>query len=110
MGQKCLAVKTDVSKEADVKELIKKSLAEFGRIDILVNNAGGSSEPKPVKDTSVDEWNEVIGTNLTGTFLCSREVIPLMIEQKEGNIINLFSGMGKKEGRTGDPIVLPSSV
>ncbi|MDP2664104.1 MAG: SDR family oxidoreductase [bacterium] len=96
LGQRCLPVKADVSKEEDVGLMVERALAEFGRIDILVNNAGGSSEPKPVKDTPFDDWNEVIAANLTGTFLCSKAVIPFMMEQKKGSIINLSSGMGKK--------------
>ncbi|MGA2664269.1 MAG: SDR family oxidoreductase [Nitrososphaerales archaeon] len=83
-------VETDVSKSADVKALVKKTIGRFGRIDVLFNNAA-LSPVGTILDTSEKEWSEVIGTNLTGTFLCTKYVLPHMIERKSGVIINTGS-------------------
>ena len=80
-GGRVIMVQTDVSSEKSVHRLLSKTLTEFGTIDILVNNAGQYME-KSVTDMSVEEWNNVIGTNLTGPFLLTRAVLPEMIEQK----------------------------
>lgn len=96
LGRRCLPVKADVSSKEDVQALIDKAVKEFGKIDILVNNAGGPGTPKPLLETEFEDWNQVITINLTGTFLCSKAVAPLMIEKREGSIINVSSGMGKK--------------
>jgi 3-oxoacyl-[acyl-carrier protein] reductase len=83
-------VKTDVSKSPDVKSLVETAVEKFGRIDILFNNAA-LSPVGTVLDTSEKEWSDVIGTNLTGTFLCTRYVLPHMIKRKKGVIINTGS-------------------
>ena len=83
-------VKTDVSKSADVEALVRKTVERFGKIDVLFNNAA-LSPVGTVLDTSEAEWSEVIGTNLTGTFLCTKYVLPHMVERKSGVIINTGS-------------------
>ncbi|MCZ8536839.1 SDR family oxidoreductase [Paenisporosarcina quisquiliarum] len=84
-------VKTDVRKEADIKNLMKETLKAFGRIDILINNAG-KSEFKPLFDLSITEWDDVINTNLRSVFLCSREAALQMREQESGgSIVNIAS-------------------
>jgi NAD(P)-dependent dehydrogenase (short-subunit alcohol dehydrogenase family) len=84
-------VKTDVRKEADIKNLMKETLKAFGRIDILINNAG-KSEFKPLFDLSITEWDDVIHTNLRSVFLCSREAALQMREQESGgSIVNIAS-------------------
>lgn len=101
---RALAIPTDVSVEEDVDRMVKEALREFGSIDILVNNAGTGFGTHParcfVKDLKLKDWQAVIGTNLTGAFLCSRAVLGPMMEQKGGVIINISSGMGKA-GRAG---------
>ena len=89
-GKKALAIEADVSSEQSVTLMIKRTLEEFGTIDVLVNNAGiyPSSSIEELTDQS---WDRVIGTNLTGAFLCSRAVVPTMLEKKKGRIINLSS-------------------
>ncbi len=67
-----LAIQADVSKEDQVKAMFSQTLKEFGTIDILVNNAGLQKD-SPFVDMSLDQWNAVIGVNLTGQFLCARE-------------------------------------
>lgn len=90
LGRRCLPVEADVSREEEVKRMVEEALGEFGRIDILVNNAGinyrEASEHYPL-----DEWERVLSVNLTGTFLCCREVGRVMIEQRRGKIINVAS-------------------
>lgn len=92
LKRKVLPVQCDVSKPADVKTLIKKTVDTYGRIDILVNNAGITIREKAA-DYSEQDWDKVINTNLKGTFLCCREAGRIMINQKKGKIINIGSLM-----------------
>jgi 3-oxoacyl-[acyl-carrier protein] reductase len=96
-GNEALAIKTDVSKVADTEEMANKTLDQFGRIDILVNNAASFQRPPanraPVWELDPDEWERVIKVNLTGVFLCCRAVLPIMIKQKNGKIINIASDL-----------------
>jgi 3-oxoacyl-[acyl-carrier protein] reductase len=89
-----LGLKCDVSKYSDVKSLVDISIETFGRIDVLVNNAG-IVYFKNIMDTTEEEWNRIIDTNLKGVFLFTREVLPYMIENKLGVIVNVSSGAGK---------------
>jgi 3-oxoacyl-[acyl-carrier protein] reductase len=91
---KVLAIKCDVRYYKQVKNLVKKTIEKFGRIDILVNNAGVALK-KNVVDMSEEEWDVVIDTNLKGPFLFTKEVLPFMIKQKSGCIVNISSGGGK---------------
>ncbi len=74
MGRKAVAVQADVSKEEDVREMFRQAISELGTVDILVNNAG-IQQDAPVEEMSLDQWNKVIGVNLTGQFLCIREAV-----------------------------------
>ena len=85
--------KADVSKRDEVKELIKFTLEKFKNIDILVNNAG-IDQIKPFTDITDEDWNNVIQTNLTSVFYCIQEVLPKMIYNKNGCIINISSIWG----------------
>ena len=84
----------DVTKEDQVLEFVKKAEAEKGPIDILVNNAG-IIKRIPMIEMSVDEWNQVIDVDLTGPFICSKAVLPGMIERRSGKIINACSMMSE---------------
>lgn len=86
-----LFIQTDVRKEQDVKKLMEQTIGEFGRIDILINNAG-KSDFKPFFELSIEEWDDVINTNLRSVFLCSREAALQMSKQESGgSIVNIAS-------------------
>ncbi len=93
MGQKSLPLGTDVSKSRDVKEMVKKTIDEFGRIDILVNNAGVIIR-KGLLEHTEEDWNKIVAVNLTGVFWCIKEVVPYMIKQGRGKIVNIASISG----------------
>jgi citronellol/citronellal dehydrogenase len=90
LGGRALPVRCDVTDEASVAAMVEKCLTAFGRIDILVNNAGVAFH-YPIVDTPLKRWELVIRVNLTGAFLCTKAVLPSMIEQRQGSIINLSS-------------------
>ncbi|MDD6563876.1 MAG: glucose 1-dehydrogenase [Clostridiales bacterium] len=92
-GVKCLCIKTDVSNEDSVKNMISQVKNTFGRIDILVNNAG-INKLYPAEKMPLEVWNSIIGVNLTGVFLVSREAANVMLEQGGGNIVNITSMSG----------------
>jgi len=101
LGRKCLAATTDVTDPGSVKAMVEAAVAQFGRIDILVNNAGGATEGmgKPLEEITDHEWRVGIDTNLSGTMYCCRAVIPHMLKQGGGKIINITSGYGLRAGR-----------
>ncbi len=89
-----IGIEADVRIPSMIVKLIQQTMKEFKRIDVLVNNAG-VVVLKSLAETTEDEWNFVVDTNLKGVYLCSKEVIPYMISQKSGFIINISSGAGK---------------
>jgi NAD(P)-dependent dehydrogenase (short-subunit alcohol dehydrogenase family) len=92
-GYRALAVQTDVSDPASVTDMVERTLAVFGRIDVLVNNAAMLENLTigPFWELPLDEWRRAIDVNVTGTFLCSRAVVPAMQKGEWGRIINLSS-------------------
>lgn len=91
-----LVVPTDVTDPAAVAGLIKSVLAKFGQIDILVNNAGTNIKARRMRELSIENWHKLVRTNLDGAFYCIREVLPGMIERKDGIIVNVNSVSGKR--------------
>jgi 3-oxoacyl-[acyl-carrier protein] reductase len=87
-------VKADVSKEEDVTKLVKKTVERFGTVDILVNNAGVFKD-SVIWNMDVNSWSDVISTNLTGVFLCTKHMLPLMREKGWGRIVNISSVVGQ---------------
>jgi len=100
-GRRCLVVPTDITDPASVQAMVDAAIAEFGRIDILLNNAGGATAGmgKPVEEITDEEWRLGIDTNLSSAFYCCRAVIPHMLAQGGGKIINVTSGFGLRGGR-----------
>ncbi len=94
-GVQALALECDVKDRAAVQAVVDATLAQFGRVDILVNNAG-VSWGAPVEEMTLEQWDKVLATNLTGTFLFCQAVGKAMVAQKAGKIINIASvaGMG----------------
>jgi NAD(P)-dependent dehydrogenase (short-subunit alcohol dehydrogenase family) len=93
LGVKTLALACDVRNPADIHNVVDATMAQFGRVDILINNAG-TSWGAPVEEMRLEQWNKVIETNLTGTFLFSQAVGKIMIGQHRGKIINIASVAG----------------
>ncbi len=93
LGVKTLALACDVTNPASIQELVQTTVSQFGRIDILINNAG-TSWGAPTEEMRLEQWNKVLETNLTGTFLCSQAVGKVMIAQRRGKIINIASVAG----------------
>ena len=94
LGRRALAVKVDVTRQAEVDAMVKKSLDKFGRIDILVNNAGSSSQLRPFIEMTEEDWDFDIQTNLYGQMRVAKAVLPHMIVRKYGRIINTSGGQG----------------
>src|SRR5260221_5760909 len=93
LGVEVLALSCDVKDPASIEAVADATVKQFGRIDILVNNAG-TSWGAPVEAMTLEQWNKVIETNLTGTFLFSQAVGKVMIAQRRGKIINIASVAG----------------
>jgi NAD(P)-dependent dehydrogenase (short-subunit alcohol dehydrogenase family) len=103
LGVKAVALACDVRNQDSIHRMVDRTLSQFGRIDVLINNAG-ISWGAPVEEMRLEDWNKVIETNLTGTFLCAQAVGKIMIRQGRGKIINIASvaGLG------GAPAELPA--
>ena len=98
-----LAIDVDVRSEDDVKKMVDQAVNRFGRIDVLVNNAAivphfawGIPRWPRIRDMEKEFWDRVIQTNLGGTFLCTRHVLPHMEARRSGHVINLYGGGGLK--------------
>src|SRR5215510_11791319 len=89
-----MTVIADISREAEVLSAIDQTLNSFDKIDILVNNAGAINDPVPFHEMTEDQWDELIGTNLVGTFRMTKAVIPIMMENGSGSIVNISSVLG----------------
>ena len=94
LGGKALAVRCDVSKEEDVVLMVEQVVREYGAVDIMVNNAGVTT-PESFLKLTTKKWDLVMNVNLRGTFLCTKAVLPKMVEKKSGSVINLSSILAK---------------
>jgi len=92
-GGDTLVCTADISLEGDVKVMMEKIIEKYGTVDILVNNAA-AHKSVPIAETTKEDWDNQINVNLTGTFLCTRAVLPVMIEKKYGKIVNISSFCG----------------
>lgn len=93
-GIAAIAVQADVSVSSEAQALIDTAYRNFGRVDVLVNNAGIAGY-KLFTDITDEDWDEMIGTNLTGVFNCSRAAVKYMVNQKSGSIVNISSMWGQ---------------
>jgi NAD(P)-dependent dehydrogenase (short-subunit alcohol dehydrogenase family) len=103
-----LFVKSDVSKSADVRSLVQKTVEKFGRIDLLFNNAGVEGQWKPITEQTEEDWNSVIDINLKGTWLCLKFVIQHMLKQGTGGAIVNMSSVAGLMGAAGAAIYVAS--
>jgi NAD(P)-dependent dehydrogenase (short-subunit alcohol dehydrogenase family) len=92
-GDRAIAVTTDVSSEEQTRAMAEAVLERFGRIDILVNNAGVRFIA-PFPEMSLEQWQTTMDVNLTGTFLCTHAVVPAMLAQGRGKVVNVASTTG----------------
>lgn len=95
LGQKATAIKSDVTKKAEVKDMVNQTIDYFGKIDILVNNAGAAFGGGPFLEQDEEVWDKNIALNLKATMLCAQAVLPNMLDRKYGKIINISSSGAK---------------
>jgi len=106
LGRRAIAVRCDVSQAAEVERMRDRVLTEFGKIDILVNNAGIVGKNAPMIQVTEEEWDQVMAVDVKGVFLCSKAVLPHMVERRYGKIVNVASIAGKE----GNPNLTPYSA
>ncbi len=105
MGREVLKFCVDVTDVAAVQEMVDQTIATWGKIDILVNNAGITKDNLVMRMKTAD-WEAVLKTNLDGTFFCTRAVLPHMVRQRFGRIVNIASVVAQA-GTWGRPITSP---
>ena len=93
--QDVLCIPTDLTSAQEVEGMVKRTVSQFGKVDILVNNLNLEFW-KPLLDMTEKEWHEVIQTNLTSAFLCSKAAGKYMVAQKAGSIVNIVSGLAER--------------
>ena len=93
--ENCIAVAADIRNDIEVKEVVEKTVKEFGKLDILVNNAGIFPKIKKLHKISEEDWNQVIDVNLTGQFRFTKHAIPYL-QKTAGSIVNVSSDAGLK--------------
>jgi 3-oxoacyl-[acyl-carrier protein] reductase len=89
-----MTVIADITKEAEVLSAIDQTINSFDKIDILVNNAGIINDPMPFHEMTEDQWDDLVKTNLFGTFRMTQAVIPVMMKNGGGSIVNISSVLG----------------
>ena len=94
LGRRALALRTDVTRMADLQAMADRTMGEFGRVDILVNNAG-IHRSAHTADVTEDDWDRLLAVNAKGVFFASQAVLRHMVKAKRGNIISLASMAGK---------------
>src|SRR6185436_9092338 len=96
-GRRSLFVRTDVADEQQVRAMVERAYRELGAVDVLVNDAGTVGQFF-FHELPVEEWDRVMGVNLRGVFLCTRFVLPRMLERGRGSVINVASQLGQIGG------------
>jgi NAD(P)-dependent dehydrogenase (short-subunit alcohol dehydrogenase family) len=105
-GGKAKAVQTDIADQAQVKRMVAETVEEFGKLDILINNAAYTHKKVKVSDMDLDFWQQTMEVNVTGTMLCAREALKVMIPRQSGVIVNV----GSVAGISGHPAESPYCV
>lgn len=93
-GGKAVGIKTDVTNDADIDNLVKEAMSQFGEISILSNTAGMFDQYSPLLETPEGMWNKIIEVNITSLYKITSRVLPAMLEKRSGVIINISSGAG----------------
>ena len=101
-GGEAISMKADVTKKSEVRKMVEETRKKHGRIDILVNNAGTDIKGA-ITELKEETWDMLMALNLKGVFLCTQAVMPMMIEQHYGRVVNIASMAGK----TGEPFTSP---
>ena len=107
-GHRAIAIEADVSKPEQVERMVNQTIAKLGTIDILFCNAGIANPMVMLHELAIEDWDRVIAINLRGVFLCMRAVLPVMLKQKKGVIINTASVAGLMAG--GEEWSLPNAA
>lgn len=94
-GRRSLALKVDVTREADAARMVSETVEAFGRLDVLCNNAGIIASMQPIEGTTEEDWDRTFAVNAKGVFLCSKAAIPQMRKQGSGRILSTASQAGK---------------
>ena len=97
-GHRAIAIEADVSKPDQVERMVEQSVGKLGTIDILFNNAGIRNPPVRLHELAIEDWDRVMDVNLRGMFIVMRAVLPVMLKQKRGSIINTASVIGLMAG------------
>jgi 3-oxoacyl-[acyl-carrier protein] reductase len=100
-GGRALVFVADVSNEAEVQAMVDAAVEHFGSVDILVNNAGILRSTTPLEDIPLQEWELMMTINVTGVFLCTRAVLPIMKAKRSGKIVNVSSSAGRSTSTFG---------
>lgn len=101
MGQKAICVQGDLTRESQVAELVKRTVAEFGTLDVLINNSGALVGRRALKEVDLDFWKELIDINLTTMMLVTKAVLPHLNPKEGSSIVNISSLAGRKGGHSG---------
>jgi NAD(P)-dependent dehydrogenase (short-subunit alcohol dehydrogenase family) len=96
LGVEVEFVRADVAKESDVRNLVERTLARFGRLDVAVNNAGTEGTPGPIVEQTVESYNSTFDTNVLGVLLSMKHELKVMLSQGSGSIINISSVLGQR--------------
>ena len=100
-GGEVLAINCDVTDDAQVNEMVRQAMERFGKIDVLFNNAGAMVLGESILDIDPARWDQLMRVNVSGPYLCSRTVLPIMMEQQRGSIINIGSRMATDPNQGG---------
>lgn len=100
-GGKAVARSSDLARPKDAAAVGEWAVGEFGRVDVLVNNAGASSKVRNIQWVGLDDWDQVLGVNLTGVFALTQSVLPIMVKQGHGSIVTISSAAARNPGLLG---------